>query len=102
MAIPASPAQIVSPPDATRWRVVAFAALAGIPLAGSPLEGTFEKALLFAEGNCEKTSVLAIRKENELVRNIGFGGHCAAGQVSVKTPPFISALIFSWSTLFRC
>jgi len=55
VAIPASPAQIVSPPDATRWRVVAFAALAGIPLAGSPLEGTFEKALLFAEGNCEKT-----------------------------------------------
>jgi len=41
--------------------------------------------LLFAEGDCEKTNVLAIRKENELIRNVGFGGHCLTGADLIAT-----------------
>ena len=59
-------------------------------LAGSLLEATFETALLFAEGDCEKTNVLAIRKENELVRSIGFGSNCATGV------DFIATVIGYW------
>jgi hypothetical protein len=59
-------------------------------LAGSLLEATFETALLFAEGDCEKINVLAIRKENELVRSIGFGGHCLTGA------DFIATVIGYW------
>jgi len=59
-------------------------------LAGSLLEATFDTALLFAEGDCEKINVLAIQKENELVRRIGFGGNCATGV------DFIATVIGSW------
>jgi hypothetical protein len=48
-------------------------------LARSPLEETFETAQFFIDDCCEKTHVLAIEKENELVRSIGFRGHCATG-----------------------
>ena len=54
-------------------------------LARSPLEATFETALFFAEGDCQKINVLAIQKENELVRSIGFGGHCATGVDFIAT-----------------
>ena len=54
-------------------------------LAGSHLEATFETALFFAEGDCQKINVLAIQKENELIRSIGFGGHCATGVDFIAT-----------------
>ena len=41
--------------------------------------------MLFAEGDCQKINVLAIQKENELVRSIGFGGHCATGVDLIAT-----------------
>ena len=62
-------------------------------LARSPLAATFKTALLFAEVDCEKTNVLAIQKENELVRSIGFGGHCATGV------DFIATVIGFWLEL---
>lgn len=64
-------------------------ALAVRALAGSRLEATFETALLFAEGDCEKANVL-VRKENELVRGIGFGGHWLTGA------DFIATVIGYW------
>jgi hypothetical protein len=54
-------------------------------LAKSPLEAAFDRALLLADDSCEKINVLAIRKENELVRSIGFGGHCATGVDFIAT-----------------
>jgi hypothetical protein len=46
--------------------------------------------LLFAEVDCRKINVLAIQKENELVRRIGFGGNCATGV------DFIATVIGYW------
>ena len=59
-------------------------------LAGSPLEATFNTALLFAEGDCQKINVLAIQKEHALVRSIGFGSHCPTGV------DFIATVIGYW------